>query len=349
MKLRSFLALVLTLSLLLTVASCGYAPVKSSEEELATVLTLDGGNYNVSYELYRFFFLSELALSEKDPAKLTAEEKTALWNTLNERTVEEIAKIYAVLKLCKEYDIDVESREFDNAVKDGVIAAVEGDDTYLGYGDHESYLAAIKKSYMNDSVFRFFLRYNYAERKLASLLRDTGVLKSDEATVMAYMRSDECVRASWIYIPYTLLPNFTAAQLSEMEAEAKASDNESFLRMTHTVISDIYTDKELDTGFYIGRYQLDPYYQTLTDTVFSLEMNETSGWIDAGDGRYLVRRLPKEEEYLGEQKNLADFTEYYLLNAFYGMLAEVGDALAQSVSYTDVYGTLSFDTVKMPD
>ena len=106
---------------------------------------------------------------------------------------------------------------------------------------------------------------------------------------------------------------------------------------------------QIARGFYIGRYQLDPYYQALTDTVFSLEMNETSGWIDAGDGRYLVRRLPKEEEYLSEQKNLADFTEYYLLNAFHGMLAETGDTLIEGAHYTDVYGTLSFETVKMPD
>ena len=73
--LRSFFALLLTLSLLLTVASCGYAPVKSSEEELATVLTLDG-DLDVALELYRFYFLSELALTETDPATLNTEQKS---------------------------------------------------------------------------------------------------------------------------------------------------------------------------------------------------------------------------------------------------------------------------------
>lgn len=347
--LRYVAALLLFAVLLSTLLGCGYSPVPSSEEELTTVFTLDGEKFSVPYELYRFFFLSELALSEEDPTKLSPDEKNELFDVLHLRTMEEITAVYAVLSLCQTYNIDIYSDAFDDAVADGVISAVEGDDTYLGYGDHESYLAAIKEAYMNDSVFRFLLRYQHAERVLASYLRDNGILKSDEQSVMDYMRSDECVRASWLYIPYTMLPNFTAAQLSAMEEEAKASDNEAFLRMTHRVISDVYTDSELDIGFYMGKYQLDPYYQNLTDTVFSLAMDETSSWIDAGDGKYLVRRLPKEESYLSERKNLADFTEYYLLNSFYGLLAEEGARLMGAVDYTVAFSGIGFESLKMPD
>ena len=346
--LRSFFALLLTLSLLLTVASCGYAPVKSSEEELATVLTLDG-DLDVALELYRFYFLSELALTETDPATLNTEQKESLFAELHQKTLHELAAVYAVLKLCNTYGIDVESGDFDDYVDENVIFAVEGNEDYLGYGDHATYLAEIKKQYMNDSVFRFLLRYQYAEQTLGRYMRDTGVLKSDRESVLSYMRGDGCVRVSWIYIPYTVLPGYTEAMLSQMESEAKSASNNEFLAMTHRVVPDAYTDAELDRGFYIGEYQLDPYYAALTETAFSLEEGETSSWIDSGDGRYLVRRLPKDEAYLSDEKNLADFTEYYLLNSFYRILTEEADRLASSVTYADAYSTLSFDTLKMPE
>lgn len=345
---RYTLAFLLALALLVSSFGCGYAPVKSSEEELATVLRLDG-TYDVPYELYRFYFLSELALSEQDPSKLSGEEKEALFAELHQKTLEEIADVYAVLKLCEAHGIDVESKEFDEYVEDNITYAVEGSGEYVGYGDHETYLAEIKKAYMNDSVFRFLLRYRRAEEKLGALLRDTGVLKSDRETVLSYMNSDDCVRVSWIYIPYTVLPGYTSNVLELMEAEAKAATDEEFLAMTHRVIPDAYTDDELDIGFYIGKHQLDPYYDALTETAFSLAPGETSGWIDSGDGRYLVRRLPKDARYLAEESNLADFTEYYLLESFYGMLAEEAERLASTVSLTDAFGGLTFDTVKMPE
>lgn len=345
---RSLLALALSAALLLLAVGCGYAPVRSTEEEKATVLVLDGA-YEVPYELYRFYFLSELSLSGEDPATLDGAAREALFADLNAKTLEELSAVYAVFSFCQKYGIDYESRAFDGYVKDGVISAVEGDDTYLGYGDHDTYLAEIKKAYMNDSVFRFLLRYRYAESALATHMRDAGVFTADEATVLAHMRGEACRRASWIYIPYTMLPNYTDAQLAEKAAAAKAASDEEFLALTHTVAPDTYTDEQLDTGFYIGRYQLDPYYATLTETVFSLEVGETSGWIDSGDGVYLVRHLPKEESYLSEKKNLADFTEYYLLNAFYGMLAEEGARIALTVNYTEAHAALSFDSIKMPE
>ena len=347
--LRSTVSLCLVVGLLCTLIGCGYSPVKSSAEELAPVIELDGGNFTVPYELYRFYFLSELALSEKDPAALSEADRAALFAEIDRKAVDEIAAVYAVFKLCADHGLDVYDKAADKYVKEGVISAVEGDALYLGYGDFDTYLAEIKKTHMNDSVFRFLLRYRYAEKLLSAHMRDTGDLAADEATVLSYMKGEACIRASWIYIPYTALPNYTDAQLAKMEADAKAASNEDFLKMTHGVVPDIYTDAELDRGFYIGKHQLDAYYENLTDTAFSLEMGGTSSWIHAGDGVYLVRRLPKEESYLENSANLADFTEYYLLNSFYRLLSEESTRLASAAVYTAAHEDLSFEKVRMPE
>ncbi len=345
---RCIFALCLALALLLSAVGCGYAPVRSTEEERATVLTLDGSTYSVPYELYRFYFLSELSLTGKKPAELSETERAELLATLRARVLEELAAVYAVFSLSAKHDLDPEDGEMDDAVDEGIIAAVEGNDQYLGYGDFDTYLAEIKKLYMNDSVFRFLLRYQAVEARLGAALRDRGVIASDRETVTAYMQSDACVRASWIYIPYTQLAAYSEAQLNAMAERAQAADDAEFLKMTHQVLPDTYSDAELDRGFYLGKYQLDPYYQNLTDTVFSLSMGETSGWVDAADGRYLVRRLPKDEAYLGDEKNLADFTEYYLLNTFYGMLHEESLRLSTTVAYLPLFEELTLDTVIMP-
>ena len=347
-RIRSLCALVLMLALLLSLASCGYSPVKSSKEERASVLTLDG-SFDVPYELYRFYFLSELSLSGVNTAGLSNEEKASVFADLHKKTVEELSAVYAVLKLCADYGIDTESRAFDTYVKESVTTAIDGVDGVGGYGDKDTYLAEIQKSYMNDSVFRFLLRYRYAEKMLASHLRDTGILKSDKNSVLSYMNSDECVRATWIYIPYTFLDGYTDEMLDAKETAAKAASDAEFLRMTHEIPPSAYTDAELDTGFYMGKYQLDPYYAALTETVFSLAEGETSSWIDSGDGKYIVRRLPKNESYLADEKNLADFTEYYLLNSFYGLLAKESARMMETANTTALYDTLSLDVVKMPD
>lgn len=345
---RSALALFLVLAMLFTAVGCsGYRAVKSSKEERATVLML--GDIEVPYEMYRFYFLSELSLSGKDPSTMDAATKEAFLAEINQKTLDELAGFYAILSLCKQYGLDVEEDDFDDAVDEGVITAVEGNASTSGYGDHDSYLAALKAGNMNDSVFRTMLRSQYAEKKLAALLRDTGVIKSDRKTVTDYIKSDECVRVTWLYIPYELEESYNRTQREVIAAEAKQASDEKFFRMTHTLPPAAYTDAELEVGFYIGKYHLDLYYEALTETAFSLEVGETSDWIHAGDGMYLVRRFEKDKEYIENAANLADFTEYYLINSFYKMVAEEKARLLQQVSYTDLYATFNFDTVKMPE
>ena len=178
---------------------------------------------------------------------------------------------------------------------------------------------------------------------------NTGLIKSDARTVQSYIKSDECIRVSWIYISYASLSSFNQMQRDTILAEAQIADDEKFLRMTHNVLPDTYTDEELDTGFYIGRYQLDPYYEELTEAAFSLAMGETSEWVHSGDGMYIVRRLPKDTEYMESMSNLGDFTEYYLLNEFYKTVAEEKARLVTAVKYEQSLDSLTFAHVTMPE
>ena len=343
---RSVTVLLLLLSLLLSFAGCGkgYRPVESSEEELATTLTF-GKELDVSYEMYRFYFLAELERTGKDPATLSDAEREALLLEVRGEALDELAHLYAIKSLCLKYGIDIESDELYDAVQEDVNTLV--DETYGA--DHDKYLAALQRSNMNDSVFRTVLRLQKAEKLLGEHVRDTGLIKSDARTVQSYIKSDECIRVSWIYISYASLSSFNQMQRDTILAEAQIADDEKFLRMTHNVLPDTYTDEELDTGFYIGRYQLDPYYEELTEAAFSLAMGETSEWVHSGDGMYIVRRLPKDTEYMESMSNLGDFTEYYLLNEFYKTVAEEKARLVTAVKYEQSLDSLTFAHVTMPE
>lgn len=350
---RSVTAMLLLLSLLLSAVGCGkgYKPVKSTEEELATTLSF-GKELDVPYELYRFYFLSELALSGKDPAKMGAEEKAALFAELQEKTLEELSYLYAIKSLCVKYGVDFYSKELDEKVQKVIDGLVDG--TYGG--DHEKYLADLAKSGLNDSAFRTIYRFELAERALGEHVRDKSIIKSDAHTVKKYIESDECIRVSWIFISDLMLANYNQMQLDTIEMEAQAVDNEAFLKMTHKVIPDAYTDEELERGFYIGRYHLDPQnFSALTEAAFALTEGETSDWVHSGEGldhgegagMYLIRRLPKDEAYVNDTNNLADFAEYYLLNAFFQMVEEERARLLTGVKYDSSFSALSFDTIKM--
>lgn len=342
--LRSVTAILLLLSLLFSVVACGgYRPMKSSDEELASVFTL-GGDLSVSYELYRFYFLSELSRSGKDPSQLNEAEKKALFDELHGAALDELAQIYAVVRFCAAYGIDINSDEFDDVVDNEMQLLYEEQG-----GKRDDYVSYLKSYNMNDSVCRTLVRLNYAEKKLGEYVRDAGIIKSDSVTVQNYIKSEECIRVTWIYMSYANAQNFADRELEVIESEASHATNTEFLRMTHNVLPEDYTDEELETGFYIGPYQLDPYYQELTDAAFALEMGETTGWVRSGDGMYIVRRLPKDEAYMNNLSNLGDFTEYYLLNEFYKMLAEEAGRLLTNVQYAEAFSTFSFDTLKMPE
>ena len=341
--LRSVTAILLLLSLLFSVVACGgYRAVKSSDEELATALTL-GGDLAIPYEMYRFYFLSELALADKDPASLAPEEKQSLFDELHNAALDEMAQLYAVARLCSAYGIDIQSDAFDDVVETEMKSLYEEQDS-----DKETYLAYLKEHNMNDSVCRTLIRMNHAEKVLGEHLRDKGIIKSDSITVQNYIKSDACIRVTWIYVSYASAQSFADRELEVIASEASHASNEEFLRMTHNVLPDTYTDEELETGFYIGSYQLDPYYKELTEAAFSLEVGETTDWVRSGDGMYIVRRLEKDNEYINDLNNLGDFTEYYLLNEYYKMLAEEADRLLTSVQYSEIFSTFSLDTVKMP-
>ncbi len=345
---RSALLILLAAVCIFGLAACGYKAVPSTKEEAATVLTLDG-KYEAPYELYRFLFLQKKhALDDGKESYWTGKDKKAAFNEIDKTVKEEICRTYALFSLCDKYGIDPYSDEIEDVIEAEIVKTIEGDGENPGYGKYKNYLAEIKKEFLNDSVYRFYLRYDACEARLAAKLKQDKVITAKEEKVFAYYAGKETVCATWILLPYGQLENYSEAMRESILADAKAADNETFKQMA-AQYAITQSAAELAEGVYFGKYEYDLLYKELVDTAFALAEGETSDAFFSGDGLYIVRRLPKSMEYLADESHAEALAEGYMLNVFYRMLWEEENRLAGTVAVTDVYRGLAFDTIKMPE
>lgn len=341
-----FFIFLLAFSMLVSLTSCAkYPAVSSSKEERATVFTVDG-EYEAPYELYRFVFLNVLA-AKGDSSQWDEAEKKQVFDECDAAARKEIARVYAVFSLCEEYDIEPYSKEINKAVNQAVADSIEAEDG--GFGDYDTYLKVLSEGYMNDSVFRFYLRLDICEEYLAKAMHSASFVKEDDETVRAHFKGEDTVHATWIYIPYSssAYENFTDAMLTSLVEQAKEASDEEFVSMSQQFLQPLYMLDELAEGFYFGKYQLDPYYETLTNTAFALGVGETSDIIHSGDGIYIVRRLAKDDTYIEDESHIALLREYYLLDCFYRVLGEESTRLIGTLKAEKAYGNITLDSVKM--
>ncbi len=342
-----FFTLLLALMLAFSLASCAkYPAVSSSKEEKATVFKVNG-EYEAPYELYRFAFLNALR-AKGDQSGWDDAKKQAAFNECDAAAKEEIARIYTVFSLCEKQGIDPYSREINKAVKQAVADAIEDEDG--GFGDYDTYLKALAESYMNDSVFRLYMRLDICEERLAKAMHLSSFVEEDDETVKAYFKSDATVRATWIYISYSsaAYQNYTDAMLKELVANAKAASDADFIALAQGhLLGDLYHPDEISEGFYFGKYQLDAYYEELTSTAFSLAEGETSSLIHSGDGVYIIRRLAKDNAYIENEENMEFLRECYLLDCFYRVLGEENERMLSTLVPQKAYEGITLDSVKM--
>lgn len=346
--LRSFFVFCLAALMLFSLCACGYRPVKSTKDESATVFSFDG-KHEVKYELFRFLFLQKKqAESNGDDSYFEGKDKNALFAEYAKEAEREAAKVYALFSLCEKYGVDPYAEEIEDEITETIKATIDGDETNEGYGSKRAYLDDIRTVFLNDSVYRLYLRYDICERLLAAQLKKDGVIGAEWADVSAYYCGDETVCATWVLIPYSNLGGYTEGMRRELYEQAKGKSNDDFKKMAAQYALTQSPD-ELAIGLYFGRYEYDALYQELVETAFSLEEGETSEPFYSGDGLYILRRLPKDLSYIADEDNREALNEGYMLGSFGAMLAEEEARLLSSVSYTETYEALVFDSVKMPE
>lgn len=362
---KKIITVILIIAAVLSLASCTkYKPVKSTDEEAETVLTLslDGIDYEVPYELYRTFFLNyKSTVDGGNSAVWSGPDKQKYINEIDKLIFDNICDIYSVFHLCQKADIDVFSNIVDQTVEDYIKASIEGGTVdgmvFEGHGgDYDKYLDRLKELNMNYSVQEILFRYAICSELLDSyyLDKDTGegVIKYTKEDVRAFYDSDVCVR---VISHFFSLASKLDKEINTDERIARiragilerAGDEDA---VCSYIISSTTVSEDVRGGVIIAKYNLEPmYYSELTAAAFALEMYGVSAPIrlanGSTDGVYLLYKAEKSNAHF--ESYYSSIESAYVQNLIGEKLNEAKVGLLASVEKTDVLKGYNYASISM--
>lgn len=380
-KMKKIIAFLLLIATVLTFAACSsgnkdYPPVESTKEEARTVITLtiDGRTYDVRYELYRAFFLTyKSEVDGGDPSVWTSNEKDVYVEKINDLILNRITEIYSAFAICDRIDFDIYSSSVEKKIKENIRISVEGgtygSNAVQGFDSYDDYLSSLKAKNLNYSVQTLLFRYAIAVDAIDTYYIGTatsddvnyditmGALKYNKNDVKEFYFSDECVRvlrASFNKgISYTPLERAQKLKTTLENAAAQQSDiDKKEDKVRNAIIgTNLYlNDAELQSGYVIGRYNLERgYYADMTDAAFLLAEGEVSDPIsivtDMEDSYYVLYRSYKSEANF--EANYESIKYVYLMNYVGEITHGVADELKASASFTEYIKNIDHSKIGM--
>ncbi len=322
-KSKKILAYLSLSALLLTLPSCGNDEklLESSKEDKTVVMTV--GEYEVPLELYRYVALNTKADYESggDSGIWLGAEGAELLEEMQETIEETIVHLYTTRYVCEEYGI----YPTDSYVTDTL--DIQMDAVYEGYeDDYEAYVDDMAKYNMNDAVYRFILQNDILSEELIQKMMTDGVIPSSDEELEAILAS-----AEFIHVKQILISNDNGNTEEENLALAeevleKLNNGADFDEMIKEYGNDLYLFGT-DNGYYVSRGS---YYEEFEEAAFALEIGEISGIVKTDSGFSIIKRYPKDAEYMAD--NFNELADDYIRGRYNLILAEKQNEL--SVSYT---------------
>lgn len=321
---RISLLLAIVMLLGASLCSCGVKPIPATEEEAAVVGTI--GRFEVLYDEYRYLILNHKKdMSAKygediwtDPEK--AEEYEAQLMELVRDSI--ISDYYAVLAMADEYylgsaDVMMNEDAILDTVQENVEAVVDE------CGSFRKYKEALAKQFMTDRLLRFYLAAEECATELFYILvRDLGVIESDDEYITDYMHSESFIRTNHIFLKGVTDENRALA--NKLRDQLVDADNRE---LEMIMLKGIHcADYTLTTthGKYFARYTSD-YGDEYEKEAFTLTVGGLGDVVETSEGFYVILRLEVEDDYLDE--NFDYFKDDILGSEFNKMLAEYKEAL----------------------
>jgi len=311
-------------------SSCGrYREKNSTPEEKRVVMTIDD-TFEVTYDLYRYFYLNYK--KSYDDSAFEADKAYTTEAELREKCVASIKGVYATLSLCAEYNIKTSDEDIQSAVKE------RAQETIDAYGSRAAYLKELKANYLTDAVFRFLAAVDACEDILYSTLGEgLGVIDITDDGAIKAIYSDDFIRIVQILISfdngYDEDTNYRRAQ----EALEKLRAGASF----DSVIAEYSNDTGMTEDGYYFTYMYT--FKEVENASFKLKEGELSGIVESSVGYHIIKRLPKDEDYL--MKNYTELKAQYISNQFYSLLDERKEEL--KLSYTELFNSLNAKNIIM--
>lgn len=295
--LRRACAAGLTFSVILSLTACSRIP-KSTKAERETVLSIDG--FEVPYEQFRYLACNYMdTYANGDENYWTAENAALAQDAIFDQCFDTLCIQYATLSLCREYGIDRDSSAITEVVDALVASSVKE------YGDEKAYVTALRESYMNDSVYRFFTTVRVCQEELYYALLEKGVIEPKDENLYPLLEDDTFIRVKQILIQNDPGEDPEENRKKAEELHSRAAAGEDFDALVQSDGEDLYMFNNTD-GYYICR---GVWYHEFEDAAFALEVGEISDVIRTAAGYSILLRCEKDPAYL--QKNRDELCDDY--------------------------------------
>lgn len=308
---RKLIAFLLVFAAIFCVGGC--ASSAKPEEDTRTVASANG-KYEISYDLYLYFYRNYLAaLTDADFEDGKAEESEA---RLREQCFTALQNVYGTVLACEENGVTLDDSTVVESAELKITEAIES------LGGKSDFYTALKRNYMTESVYRFMMLLEAAEDKLYNELLLHGIIDNSDETVMAAIKGKDFVRIVQVLIANN---NGFSEEKNKETAEKVlqlAKEGSDFDKLISNYSNDYSMTQD---GYYFTRnYML----KEIEDAAFALEVGEISEIIETKNGYHILKRLPKEDSYM--TKNYTTLKAQYESCQFYSLI----DAASAKITIT---------------
>ncbi|MEE0969835.1 MAG: peptidylprolyl isomerase [Clostridia bacterium] len=322
-KIIGMTAFAVAILIFMSACSSGISPIKGDEDDKKTVAKVLGEP--VYLEEVRFLVKScktEMQNSYGDDIWNDGESAEKYRAELEEK-VENAMKINpAFLSLCDEYDIDINDKDTKNYVKEYINSFT------TEIGGEKEYKKQLKENGVTDSYLRYVIAIEGNREKLRQELCKDGKIDDSDETAREAVYGDEFIRTLHVLVQNDEGESVEDNRKKAEEALEKLDEGEPFNRIIGRYSEDVLMTTT--DGYYFMRGEYDKAYE---EAAFALSENEYSGIVETKDGFYIIKRLPKDNDYI--EKNFQTLKDRYLFVMFERLIeARSGEA---SVEYTE-YG-----------
>ncbi|MBO7303752.1 MAG: hypothetical protein J6V09_00820 [Clostridia bacterium] len=363
---KKILSLLVLVAIMLTFTSCGgYEPVKSSDTEAQTVMTIkfEDKTYEVRYELYRALFLNlKSSVDGGDASVWTGENKDQYIQEIDALIKARVCDIYSVLHHAKKIGIDPYGKKYDEMVREYIQVSVDGGYYYNdikieGFGkDYGKYLAYLKSVNLNYSVQDLLLRYSqamedifyYYAGTMGEFLDDVkpGKLEYTRADVEEFYFGGDCVR---------VIRGFWDSKYCTPEQAEKYRKGLSDVSYSEELVVDYLSGKMfniggLKDGEIYAKYNLDTFqYADEIAAAFATPMFEVSEVIEVNTvteaGYAVLYRAAKTTQHFDNcYESIADA---YVHNEIGKIIDTAAAEMLESIAYTSVLDDINRADISM--
>ena len=340
---KRLLSVLIMLILLFSAVSCknGDEQTDTETEEESYVMTDISGipapakinGEELPYAVFRYYYSAVKYRYDQDNDAYW--DKHDYTEKIRDEVMRYIRRNYAVVELAKQYDISldsVEKRKIEQQLYSERVSQYESDYDY--YKTLDAY-------FLTDEVNYYIEEMAALEDKLFEYLisEDSGPkISSDTALVKRYL-DNYVIRADHILILNEPGDDANENETLIKEIYEKLQNGADFEELKETYSEDEDTNTH-DVGYYMAKNDIS---EILSDAAFALEEGQMSEIIYAPYGYHIVKRLPKDEEYIKDNLN-GYFLSFYQSHIFEEMLNKLKDK--QTVEYDESFYKYTPRTIK---